>query len=124
MPATVPPTATCNRPGLVAGYLKLGREHGVVYHPGCPVRGLDLTENRVRGVITDHGTISTDVVINAAGPWSYLVAGLVDTPLQTAALGHVYLTTRPDDSHPGGSAQPGHPRPPPEETTRDPNPAA
>ena len=85
---------------LVAAYLKLGREHGVVYHPGCPVRGLDLTENRVRGVITDHGTISTDVVINAAGPWSYLVAGLVDTPLQTAALGHVYLTTRPDDSHP------------------------
>ena len=28
------------------------------------------------------------------------IRDLVDAPLQTAALGHVYLTTRPDDRHP------------------------
>jgi len=85
---------------LVSAYLKIGREHGVVYRTGCPVRGLDFSGDRVRGVVTDQGTISTEVVINAAGPWSHLVAGLAESPLQTAALGHVYLTTRPNDQHP------------------------
>ena len=85
---------------LVSAYLQVGREQGVVYRTGCPVRGLEFSGDRVRGVVTDQGTISTEVVINAAGPWSYLVAGLADTSLQTAALGHVYLTTRPDDRHP------------------------
>ncbi len=85
---------------LVASYLQVGREHKVVYQAGCPVRGLEFSDNRVTGVTTDQGTISTPVVINAAGPWSHLVAGLLDSNLQTAALGHVYLTTRPDDNHP------------------------
>ena len=85
---------------LVAAYLKVGREHGAVYHSNCPVRGLEFSDGHVQGVVTDQGTISTNVVINAAGPWSYLVADLADTPLQTAALGHVYLTTRPDENHP------------------------
>ena len=85
---------------LVSAYLTIGREHGVVYRSSCPVRDLEFSGGRVCGVVTDQGTISTGVVINAAGPWSYLVADLVDAPLQTAALGHVYLTTRPDDRHP------------------------
>jgi len=85
---------------LVAAYLQIGRERGVVYKTGCPVRGLEFSGNRVSGVVTDKGTISTGVVINAAGPWSYLVAGLADSTLQTSALGHVYLTTRPDTNHP------------------------
>ncbi len=85
---------------LVSAYLTIGREQGVVYRSGCPVRDLEFSDGHVCGVVTDQGTISTRVVINAAGPWSYLVAGLADAPLQTAALGHVYLTTRPDDRHP------------------------
>ena len=85
---------------LVAAYLQVGRERGVVYKTGCPVRGLEFSGGRVAGVVTDEGTISTGVVINAAGPWSYLVAGLAESTLQTSALGHVYLTTRPDDLHP------------------------
>jgi len=85
---------------LVAAYLQVGRERGVVYKTGCPVRGLEFSADRVSGVVTDEGTISTGVVINAAGPWSYLVAGMADSTLQTSALGHVYLTTRPDDLHP------------------------
>ncbi len=85
---------------LVTAYLKIGRDNGVEYRSGCPVRGLDIVAGRLRGVKTDQGTIETATVINAAGPWSYLVADLAESPLQTAALGHVYLTTRPDDNQP------------------------
>ena len=58
---------------LVSAYLTIGREQGVVYRSGCPVRDLEFSGGRVCGVVTDQGTISTRVVINAAGPWSYLV---------------------------------------------------
>jgi glycine/D-amino acid oxidase-like deaminating enzyme len=40
------------------------------------------------------------VVVNAGGPWSYLNAELAETVLPTAAIGHHYLTTRPDPAHP------------------------
>ena len=85
---------------LAAAYQQVGREHGVTFRQGCPVTGLNVDQDRVRGVDTPEGHIATDVVVNAAGPWSYLVAELGETPLPTAALGHVYLTTRPDEEHP------------------------
>lgn len=85
---------------LAAAYQQVGRENGVVFRQGCPVTGLDIDHGRVRGVGTPEGDIATDVVVNAAGPWSYLVAELGETPLPTSALGHVYLTTRPSEDHP------------------------
>jgi glycine/D-amino acid oxidase-like deaminating enzyme len=39
-------------------------------------------------------------VVNAGGPWSYLNAELAEAVLPTAAIGHYYLTTRPDPVHP------------------------
>ena len=85
---------------LVAAYLHVGRERGVHCESQCPVEEILVADNRVGGVKTQRGTIAAPVVVNAAGPWSYLVAGLTQTPLQTAALGHVYLTTRPDPERP------------------------
>ena len=55
---------------------------------------------RVRGVKTADGEYHAPVVVNAGGPWSYLNAELAETVLPTAAIGHYYLTTRPDPAHP------------------------
>ena len=83
---------------LVSAYIKVGRKHGVQYHTNCAVTNVIVTGGKATGVETVVGEFHAPLIVNAAGPWSYLVAGLTDTILPTAAICHHYLTTRPDDS--------------------------
>jgi 4-methylaminobutanoate oxidase (formaldehyde-forming) len=85
---------------LVSAYLKVGRERGVQYLANTPVRGILAAGGNVRGVRTDHGEFHAPIVVNAGGPWSYLIAGMAEATLATACLGHYYLTTRPDPERP------------------------
>jgi glycine/D-amino acid oxidase-like deaminating enzyme len=85
---------------LVSAYMKVGKERGVQYKTNTPVTEILLEGGRVRGVRTAGGEYHAPVVLNAGGPWSYLNAELADEVLPTAAIGHYYLTTRPDPSHP------------------------
>ncbi|MCA9184554.1 MAG: FAD-binding oxidoreductase, partial [Planctomycetales bacterium] len=73
---------------------------GVQYITNSPVMRIDVANGQVQGVQTVDGLYQAPVVINAGGPWSYLLAELANTPLSTAAIGHYYLTTRPDPEHP------------------------
>lgn len=49
-----------------------------------PVRGLIVKNGKIRGVRTLRGAISTNVVVNAAGPWAHYVARMVglEVPIQ------------------------------------------
>jgi len=85
---------------LVAAYLKVGRERGVQYKTNTPVNEILIDRSRVRGVKALGVEYHAPVVVNAGGPWSYLNAELADAILPTAAIGHYYLTTRPDPAHP------------------------
>jgi len=85
---------------LVAAYTQVGREMGVVFHTGCHVQRLLAAKGRVRGVATSRGEFQAAVVVNAAGPWSTLLAETAGVRLPAAAIGHCYLTTRPDGDHP------------------------
>lgn len=85
---------------LTAAYIKIGRERGVRYKTNTPVTGILIERGRVYGVKTVEGDYHAPVVVNAGGPWSYLNAELAETVLPTAAIGHYYLTTRPDPAHP------------------------
>lgn len=85
---------------LAAAYVKVGRERGVRYETNTPVTDVILESGRVRGVRTAAGEFYAPVVVNAGGPWSYLNAELAETVLPTAAIGHYYLTTRPDPIQP------------------------
>jgi 4-methylaminobutanoate oxidase (formaldehyde-forming) len=100
-------TAACHCPTdghvqpaeLVSAYLKIGRSHGATYHAPCPVQHFFTAGGKVQGVQTPAGTCHAPAVVNAGGPWSYLIADLADAVLPTAAIGHCYLTTRPDPAH-------------------------
>ena len=83
---------------LVSAYIKVGRKLGVEYRTTCAVTKIIVTNGIATGVETTTGEFNAPVIVNSAGPWSYLVAGLTDTVLPTAAICHHYLTTRPDDS--------------------------
>ena len=80
---------------LLSSYVELARAQGATFLTGTPVTNLLLAGGAVRGVSTPAGEYHAPVVINAAGPWSYLLAGLTSTPMATAAMGHAYLVTRP-----------------------------
>jgi 4-methylaminobutanoate oxidase (formaldehyde-forming) len=85
---------------LASAYLKVGKQRGVRYETNTPVIDILVEAGRVRGVKTANGEHHAPVVVNAGGPWSYLNAELAETVLPTAAIGHYYLTTRPDPAHP------------------------
>jgi 4-methylaminobutanoate oxidase (formaldehyde-forming) len=95
------PTDGHLQPAELAGaYIKIGKQRGVQYKTNTPVLGILVDSGRVRGVKTIEGEYHAPVVVNAGGPWSYLNAELAETVLPTAAIGHYYLTTRPDPNHP------------------------
>jgi len=85
---------------LAGAYIKIGRDRGVLYKTNTPVIDILIDSGRVYGVKTADGEYHAPVVVNAGGPWSYLNAELAETVLPTAAIGHYYLTTRPDPAHP------------------------
>jgi 4-methylaminobutanoate oxidase (formaldehyde-forming) len=85
---------------LVGAYLKVGRQHGVEHKTNTPVNEILLDGSRVRGVKALGFEYHAPVVVNAGGPWSYLNAELAEAILPTAAIGHYYLTTRPDPARP------------------------
>ncbi len=52
---------------------KLGAK--ICYH--TEVRGIEVDRGKVKGVVTDKGSIDTEVVVNAAGSWSCLIGQMV-----------------------------------------------
>lgn len=78
------PTDVIANPFLVArGYYSNAQRYGAKFLFNTEVIGLQLENNRIKGVVTDKGEISTNRVINAAGPWSDHIASMagVDLPL-------------------------------------------
>ena len=80
---------------LLNGYIRIARDAGATLLPKTPVENILMVGGRVKGVQTADGSFFAPVVVNAAGPWSYLVAELTQTPMATATLGHYYLVTGP-----------------------------
>ncbi len=60
--------------GLTAGYATIARAAGAELRTGVEVTGITRDGARVTGVETTDGRISTNVVVNAAGPWAGILA--------------------------------------------------
>ncbi|MGE0419717.1 MAG: NAD(P)/FAD-dependent oxidoreductase, partial [Acetobacteraceae bacterium] len=83
------------------------RDHGAQIFTNCAVRGIDLHNGQLVGVITEHGRIRCDAAVLAGGAWSRLFCGNagLDFPA-LKVLGSVFRT-RPLEGAPdittGGS---------------------
>jgi len=53
--------------------------------------------SRITQVITDHGTINTDVVVNAAGLWARQVGWMAGAEIPAGIVEHQYLVTEKSD---------------------------
>jgi sarcosine dehydrogenase len=99
--------------GITYELARQARKMGVEIHTNVRVTGIELSPRRqVTRVITDHGPIRTECVVNAAGEWAPRLAEMVGVSLPMIPLMHQYLTTKPI---------PGHELPPNTPVIRDPD---
>ena len=71
------------------------RRIGTRIHQDTEVIGIDVEGGRVKAVETTRGKVSTEMVVNAAGPWSAVVNGMVNLELPTMPNLIQILCTQP-----------------------------
>ena len=72
---------------------------------GNVLEGVQVTElvrdgNRITSVVTDHGTIATEIVVNAAGLWARQVGWMAGVNLPAAVVEHQFVVTDKSDEIP------------------------
>jgi sarcosine oxidase subunit beta len=80
---------------VTQSYVTQARARGAVFHFGDPAVALVMDGARVTGVRTAGGTISTPMVVNAAGPYAAEVAAWAGVDLPVKAVRRHCFTTEP-----------------------------
>ncbi|MFZ0388428.1 MAG: FAD-dependent oxidoreductase [Solirubrobacteraceae bacterium] len=80
---------------LVAALGHAALSRGVQIHTGVRVQGLDVADGRIRAVQTDQGTITTELVVDAAGAAAGAVARLAGAHVPVVPMRHQYALTDP-----------------------------
>lgn len=78
-------------------YLEASKRIGVRIEKFTEVTGFKIGEGCVKGVITNKGTIDSDIVVNAAGPWAGRVGALAGLSIPVKGERHEILATEPVD---------------------------
>ncbi|MBI4735147.1 MAG: FAD-binding oxidoreductase, partial [candidate division NC10 bacterium] len=77
--------------GLTQALAIGARKRGASIHTGVRVLEIRTTNGRVSEVVTDNGSIRTDVVVNAAGIWSARIGAMVRVNVPSIPMAHQYL---------------------------------
>ncbi len=80
---------------VVMGYVQAGRRLGLAALTGQRVTGIEVEAGRVQAVVTEGGRISCEHVIDAAGPWAGVVAGLAGVGVPITPVRRQMVTTTP-----------------------------
>ncbi|MBM3126031.1 MAG: FAD-binding oxidoreductase [Chloroflexi bacterium] len=78
---------------VVMGYIGAAQRLGAAALTGVEVGGIRVYEDSIQGVQTNAGFIHTPMVLNAAGPWSGVVAKLAGVDLPITPLRRQMFTT-------------------------------
>ncbi|MCH8115966.1 MAG: FAD-binding oxidoreductase [Chloroflexi bacterium] len=80
------------------GFADVARSRGIEIVEGVSATGIETTASRVSAVTTSDGAISTEIVVNAAGPWSPEVARWVGIELPIKVTREQDLILETDDA--------------------------
>ncbi len=76
------------------------KEMGVTIKTGVRVTGIELSaEGAVTQVNTDHGSIKTELVVNAAGIWGPRVAAMAGVQIPTTPVDHQHIALKAIPGH-------------------------
>ena len=83
-----PPGGIIRHDAVVWGYARGADAYGAHIHQNTEVQGIDVADDRVRGVRTNRGDIATRVVVNCTAGWSTLISDMagVRMPISTFPL--------------------------------------
>ena len=98
----VPNDGSVEPSSLTMAYAKGARAGGVRIVEGVLVTGFEFDRRRVKRVLTDHGAIDCEIVVNAAGIWARDVAKLAGVDVPAGAVEHQYMITEKSDAIPKG----------------------
>ena len=79
--------------GVVMGYISAGQKSGLQAFSGLEVTGISVKHNRVAGLTTSAGPISTPLVVNAAGPWAGITGLMAGVEIPITPIRRQMLTT-------------------------------
>ncbi len=78
---------------LTMAYAKAARAGGVTIREGVRVTGFEIEAGRAKSVVTDHGTIGCEIVVNAAGIWAKRIGEMAGVAIAAGAVEHQYVVT-------------------------------
>lgn len=76
-------------------YARAAKKLGVKIYTFTEVLGIKVENGKIKGVITNKGEISTNIVVNAAGGYSKLIADMVGVDIPVYSERHQILVTEP-----------------------------
>ncbi len=78
---------------LTNAYLAGARDLGARVITNTRVQSIDVAAGEVRGITTERGSILTEMVVNAAGPWAGALARSAGVDLPIVPVLHEYFVT-------------------------------
>ena len=90
-----PQDGTVDPNSIVMGYVNAAQKMGVTALTGAEVMGITVSGGEVRSVKTNLGEVEARVVLNAAGPWSGLIAQMAGIQIPVTPLRRQMFTTNP-----------------------------
>ena len=82
---------------------------GVVFHADTRVTDVEVSEKRVRAVVTDRGRIRTDLLVCAAGIWGPKVGRMAGVSIPLYPMQHQYARIGPLAELKGQTGEASHP---------------
>jgi 4-methylaminobutanoate oxidase (formaldehyde-forming) len=95
--AYIPSDGYIDPSSLTQALAKGARQGGVTFHEGVLVTDIEVEDRRAVAVITDHGRIACDVLVNAAGMWGRDLGAMAGVRVPAGAVEHQYLVTEKGD---------------------------
>ncbi len=81
--------------GLTMALVAGAKARGAKFLTETRVEAIKLKKGTVDEVVTDKGSIKTEIVVNAAGMWAAEIGKMVGLALPIIPMAHLYLITKP-----------------------------
>jgi glycine cleavage system T protein len=93
--AYTPNDGSIDPTGLTNALAIGAKNRGAKIFTNTIVEKINLKNGRVHEVVTDKGTIKTEIVVNASGMWGRETGKMVGLSLPVIPMAHLYIMTKP-----------------------------
>ena len=95
--AFMPTDGQASPSDITQSLAKGARMHGAKIHEGVTVKEILIKDGAVTGVVTNHGTIACEKIVNCAGMWAKNIGQMAGVSVPLQQVQHQYMITEPMD---------------------------